>query len=1539
MAHSASVKRSASPRTQPVATENVGGDLVPPPSSSDVATRFSPATQAWLRESFPAPTAAQAGAWQRIASSDEGAVLVVAPTGSGKTLAAFLWSIDRLASTPRPPDKQRLRVLYVSPLKALAADVERNLRSPLMGIRNTAARLGLELPEITVGLRTGDTPAEERRRFATHPPDILITTPESLFLLLTSKARDALRHVDTVIVDEVHAVVSTKRGAHLALSLERLDLLLARPARRIGLSATVRPVDEVARFLAGYASPDAPRPVHVVQPPADKTLEITVEVPIEDFSEMGSVAELAPNTLTLPPTRYGAGGGARSGASVDRKTVWPAIESRLVEIIGAHRSTIVFTNSRRLAERLCARINDVAGAEIARAHHGSVSRDERLQTEDALKSGRLAAVVATSSLELGIDMAAVDLVVQVESPPSVASGLQRIGRAGHQVGAVSRGVMFPKWRGDLVECAVVAERMQAGDIESMHCPRNPLDVLAQHIVAMAAVDVWEVDALEAAVRRAASFHALPRAAFDGVIDMLSGLYPSDDFAELRARVTYDRVTGRIEGRAGAQRLAVTSGGTIPDRGLFGVYLVSGDERGGKRVGELDEEMVYESRRGEVFVLGSSSWRIEDITHDRVLVSPAPGEPGKLPFWHGDTVGRPVELGRAHGRFLRELTDAAPSDARERLRRDGLDARAAESLLEYLSEQRLAAGTLPDDVTIVVERFVDELGDWRLCIHSPFGARVHAPWSLAIAARARERLGVEVQCMYTDDGIVLRLPEADQTLPLEYVVFEADEIEGLVTAEVGGSALFASRFRECAARALLLPRRRPGSRTPLWQQRQKSANLLTVAAGYGSFPVVLEAMRECLQDVFDVPALRGLMADIASRAVRVVQVQTERASPFATALLFGYIGAFIYDGDAPLAERRAQVLSLDTALLAELLGQAELREIIDGDALIELERTLQRRTPERAIRHVDDAQDALRMLGDLSRDELMARGADAEMVTALEQLRRAVTVQVAGESRYIAIEDAGRYRDALGVLLPPGIPSAFLTSVNDPVTDLVARYARTHGPFQPQEVAARFGFGVAVVAAALQRLEAAGRVARGEFRPGGHGLEWCDVEVLRAVRRRSLAKLRREVEPVPPLALARFLPIWQGVRAGDSQSARGGVSRRLPDAVLRVVEQLQGASVPASALETLVFASRVEGYVPSLLDELCAAGEVVWTGHGSIGADDGWVRLYLAEDADLLRPVEAPAVLSALARRVLAVLEQGGATFFRRIVDGVMRDGGEGALTDADVLAALWEAVWAGRVSNDTLGPLRAYLSSGASSSARRTSRHGRRGPALPSRMGPPAGAGRWWALEPPQGEATRRSKALADQLLARHGVVTRGAVQSEEVAGGFAGVYDVLSAFEASGRCRRGYFVEGLGASQFAAQGAVDRLRAVGEGDGAALLLAATDPANPYGAALPWPDAGDEGHRPGRKAGAVVMLRDGALVMYLERGGRTALVFTDDVDALAAAASGLAQAGRDGRVGRIVIERVRGESIFGTPLGAALRAAGLRETHRGLQLGGGAGGV
>jgi ATP-dependent Lhr-like helicase len=1551
---------------------------VPASSQGTAATaleRFSTPTRAWFEAAFAEPTPAQVGAWDAIGRGRH--ALVVAPTGSGKTLSAFLWSLDRLLSSSPPSDRAtRCRVLYVSPLKALAVDVERNLRAPLTGIRHTADRLGVTVPEVRVGLRSGDTPAADRRRLAAAPPDVLITTPESLFLMLTSQARESLRGVETVIVDEVHAVAGTKRGAHLAVTLERLDALLERPAQRIGLSATVRPLEEVARFLGGSA------PVEVVAPPSTKRWDLRVVVPVEDMTAPEAYDDARGRPATAPagdaPPPAGPtgddpfadlfGGQPPAVAPVrgsQGQSLWPHIEERVVDLVEQHRSTIVFANSRRLAERLTARLNEIATARahggdgpaqgpevlIAKAHHGSVSKEQRALIEDDLKRGRLPCVVATSSLELGIDMGAVDLVVQIESPPSVASALQRVGRAGHQVGEVSRGVLFPQHRGDLAQTAVAVERMRTGAIESLRVPTNPLDVLAQQVVAATALEEWGVENLFALVRRSAAFTSLPRSAFDATLDLLSGRYPSDEFAELRPRIVWDRVTGRLTARPGAQRLAVTSGGTIPDRGLFGVFLVGG-EGPGRRVGELDEEMVYESRVGDVFALGATSWRIEDITHDRVLVSPAPGVPGRLPFWRGDSLGRPAELGEAVGALVRELGSLPAGRAAELARSRGLDAWAADNLVAYLGEQQEATAVLPTDRTLVVERFRDELGDWRLVVHSPYGTPVHAPWALAINARLRERYGIDGQAVASDDGIVIRIPDTDAEPPTgEVVVFDPDEVDDVVTAEVGGSALFASRFRECAARALLLPRRDPGRRSPLWQQRQRAAQLLEVASKYPSFPIVLEAVRECLQDVYDLPSLVGLMRRLDRREVQVTDVRTTSPSPFSRSLLFGYVAQFVYQGDSPIAERRAAALALDQGLLAELLGRAELRELLDADVLADVQAELQRTAADRRARDTEGVADLVRLLGPLRADEVDARTTDAvDSLASLRELaraRRVVAVRMAGEERWAVVEDVGRLRDGLGVPVPPGTPDAFTEPVEDPLGDLVSRYARTHGPFTSEDVATRLGLGTAVVRHALHRLAGHGRVLEGEFRPSGSGQEWCDAEVLRRLRRRSLARLRKEVEPVEPAVLGRFLTAWQHVRP-----RRGGLHG--VDGVLTVLDQLSGCPVPASALESLVLPARVRDYSPAFLDELTAAGEVHWAGHGTLPGHDGWISLHLADSSPLTLPAPEPLEAelgSGLHRAVVDALAPGGAWFFRQLSDGV------GGTDDRTLSAVLWDLVWAGHLSNDTLTPLRALLRGGGAAHRTRrppprtrTRTGGGRGAGararMPARTGPPETGGRWALLPEIEDDPTRRAHAAAEGLLERHGVVTRGAVVSERVPGGFAAVYKVLAQLEETGRCRRGYFVEGLGAAQFGSSGAVDRLRTFTElspdAEPVAVALAATDPASPFGAALPWPERATDAdsasrtrHRPGRKAGAMVVVVDGALTLYVERGGRTLLTWSEDPARLAVAARALADAAHEGALGRLTVARADGATLLGrtdTALRTALDTAGFVATPQGLRL-------
>ncbi|MFN0146192.1 MAG: DEAD/DEAH box helicase [Dehalococcoidia bacterium] len=1474
---------------------------MPAAAATPVLDLFSPVARSWFTGAFATPTRAQELGWQAIASGKH--TLLLAPTGSGKTLAAFLWCLDRLSVEPiedrtiagRDGRRKRVgvRTLYISPLKALSYDVERNLRAPLAGLRIAAAREGLEPPDITVATRTGDTPTREREEIRRDPPDILITTPESLYLMLTSRSREVLRSVDTVIVDEIHTMAGTKRGAHLALSLERLEALTQRPFQRVGLSATQRPLAEIAKYLGGD------RPVEIADAGIAKELDLKVIVPVDDM-DRPELSTLHPNAQHLVGTGFEGSG----------PSMWPALYMELLDLVRGHRSTLIFVNNRRLAERIALRINEIAGEELLRAHHGSVSREQRLDIEERLKAGLLPGLVCTSSLELGIDMGAVDLVVQVESPKSVARGLQRVGRAGHQVGAPSTGRIFPKFRGDLLECAVVVQRMHKGLIERTEIPKNPVDVLAQQIVAMCAIDDWAVSDLERMVRRAYNFATLSRDALEAVLGMLSGQYPSDEFADLKPRIIWDRDRDLLSSRRDARLIAIVNAGTIPDRGLYGVFLGVG----GPRVGELDEEMVYESRAGETFMLGATTWRIEQITRDQVIVSPAPGEPGKMPFWRGDGIGRPLELGRAIGEFTRTISAVKDRGrAIETLVADhDLDDRAANNLLAYLAAEKEATGALPTDRAIVVERFRDELGDWRLVILTPFGGRVHAPWSQAIEAILTVSSGFDVQTLWSDDGIAIRFAGGEEPPPTDQLFPSPDEVEELVINRLADTPLFAAHFRENAGRALLLPRNRPGQRSPLWLQRQRSANLLAVASRYGSFPIILETYRECLRDVFDLPGLKEILAQVASREIRIVTAETTEASPFARSLLFDYIAAYMYEGDAPLAERRAQALTLDRNLLRDLLGEDELRELLDPDALLQVELELQCLADNRKARNADQLHDLVRRLGDLSEDEIRDRVTSPDAVAGwLQELlasHRACPVRIAGELRWIAMEDAGRYRDALGVSPPLGVPEVFLRKSEDALDGLTARFARTHAPFLGADPALRWAVPESLVRSALEALERAGSVVHGDFRPGGHEREWCDAEVLRMLRRRSLARLRREVEAVDGPAFARFLASWHGLNG----TADG--LQRLREAL----GQLEGLALPASVLEGSVLPGRVDGYHPRLLDELGAAGEVIWVGRGSLGRDDGRIALFRREAFALLAGPPPAEPGEGLARDLLNVLRTRGASFFVDLARQLTANARE-------IVEALWELVWAGLVTNDTFAPVRALA----------WPHHAAKSPRRNGSPIPPEVSGRWWALDYGEGSVgTLRAHALATSLLQRYGVVTRESVTGEGVAGGFGAVYPVLKAMEESGRVRRGYFIEGLGGAQFALPGAVERLRAHRDPpeEPVVLILAATDPANAYGAALPYPKREGEDRRAlARAAGARALLVDGAPVLYLDRGCRSVVTlpaFEDERMARLAVEALAAEPGDGGRPRSI--ERIDGLPAAESPRAGPFLGAGFAPGYRGL---------
>jgi len=1644
----------------------------------DPFANFHPVTAEWFGAVFDGPTAPQRLGWPVIARGEN--ALILAPTGTGKTLAAFLWCLDRLMLGQRSENRGQgsedrgrksgikgpgCRVVYVSPLKALAVDVERNLRSPLAGMANMAARRGVAFHEPTIHVRTGDTPQRERARFHRQPAEILITTPESLYLLLTSQASEALRTVDTVIIDEIHALVPTKRGAHLALTLERLEALTKRPLQRIGLSATQRPLEEVARFLGGATcggadarfslaedslTPDpgsaacdgtdlvgaplepysakneeqelipdpsslfpgalenAPRyrAVTIVNAGAPKQLKLRIEVPVEDMARLGQQEEIPSGPASQAPKRV---------------SIWNAIHPRLLEIVRERNSTILFVNSRQVAERLAGALNELAGEAIARAHHGSLAAAQRSIIEEQLKAGQIKALCATSTLELGIDMGAVDLVIQIEAPPSVASGMQRIGRAGHHVNAVSEGILFPKYRADLVACAAVTRAMHDGHIESTRYPRNPLDVLAQQIVAIVAhppgvvtqkrakvlrrtgnrgfvethpggknkdaarmghpelfdgeaaeftQDIVEeakpevgVDFLFELVRGAAPFAGLTRAAFEGVLDLLSGRYPSDEFAELRPRLTWDRIRNVLTARNGAGRLAILNAGTIPDRGLYGVFLAHSEGKS-VRVGELDEEMVFESHPGETFILGASTWRIDEITHDRVLVTPAPGEPGKMPFWKGDGPGRPLEFGRRIGAMVRELRALPKAAALARLVSEhDLDPGAAENLMQFLADQEAATDAVPDDRTVVIERCRDELGDWRVCVLTPFGSRIHIPWAMAVSARIRAAGGPEVETLWGDDGFVVRFPDTDEPPDPDWFLVESAEAMQLVLRQLGTTALFAGRFREAAGRALLLPRRRADARSPLWQLRKRSYDLLSVASRYPSFPLLLEAYRECLRDVFDMPALVETLRAIEQRQLRVHVVETRKPSPFASSLLFSYVANFLYDGDAPLAERRAQALTIDQDQLRELLGEADLRELLDADAIAEVEEAAQCLAEAWRARSADGIHDLCLRLGDLTREEVGRRVEAPELLSHLSthidrlvRSRRLLELRIAGERRLIAAEDAARYRDGLGIPLPPGLPTALLEPVAHPVLELVRRYARTHGPFTVRDPAERFALDAAAVEAALRQLAQEGRVLEGGFLPGGLHREWCDAEILRQIRRKSLAKLRREVEPVEQYTLARFLTHWQGLL-----SPRRGPNL---DALLDAVESLQGAPLPASLVESAILPARIGDYAAAGLDTLIAAGEVAWAGVEPMGERDGRIALFLADKLPLLaqsRPLAEP--LTEKEEKLLAVLESTGASFFDPLHQAL------GGGYPGETIEALWSLVWRGLITNDSLHALRAYI---AKPETARTPRRMQTGTAFRSRRTtPPTAQGRWSLLPVRAKEgggptSTEASHALALQLLNRYGVLLREHVAAENVPGGFSAVYDVLKALEESGRIRRGYFVAGLGATQFALPAAVDLLRQLRNAPPAEkpefVQLAATDPANPYGSVLRWPElpVAEEDAEIGvptdrsssvgwqtaprvltRAAYAEVILRNGQLVAWLRKGNPNILVFLpaeepERTQAAAGLAHFLCTRGqerlRGGGQQGVLITTINGQPVAGHPMARFLMDAGFHPGPLGMHL-------
>ena len=1664
---------------------------------AEAMASFSEPVRRWFADAFGAPTAVQAEAWQAIARGEN--ALVIAPTGSGKTLAAFLWAIDTLmgekARVAEAGEKwvRGVRVLYVSPLKALGADVDRNLQGPLSAISELAAvesaRRGAKAPEIRTAMRTGDTPADERRKIARNPPDILITTPESLYLMLTSSAREALRTVETVIVDEVHALAGDKRGAHLSLSLERLDDLLEAPAQRIGLSATVRPRDEVARFLGGA------HPVTVVATEAPPSLDLSVRVPVRDMTavpafggfagagdgtrQRGAGPRRAPVENAWKSDRAlravmaeGASPAPHPDSRLGSSSIWPHIEAAILDEVLAHKSTIVFVNSRGLCEKLTARLNElyakrlgldaphseVAGfwaaagsgdatafgddavrgvptgsdamrgapgasfrsdigsttalvtepaVVIAKAHHGSVSKEKRLQVERELKAGELPCVVATSSLELGIDMGSIDLVLQVAAPLSVASGLQRVGRANHQVGGRSQGVIFPRTRVEVIDAAVMAEGMEAGAIESTRLVRNALDVLAQQTVATVAMapDGLPADDWLACVRRSACYADLGRRSFEGVLDMLAGRYGSGEVAEFAPRILWDRETGLLTPRPGSQRLAVTAAGTIPDRGMFSVVLPEGDARQGRRrVGELDEEMVMESRVGDIIALGTSTWRIKEIGADRVIVEAAPGRAARLPFWHGEAIGRPYETGRARGALVRALDggiaraaerDEAPINRseegamapalRDRLTADGLDEDARRNLAALIEAQRACIGAVPTDRRLVVETCPDETGDMRVILHSPFGRRVHEPWALAVAHRVTTALGFDPQAVASDDGIVLRVPAAEDALPgSDLFRFDSDELESIVRERVGFTALFAARFRECAARALLMSPTAPGKRAPLWQQRLKGGQLLEAARREEDFPIVLEALRECLQDVFDLSALHKVMDGLASGSIKMSEVRTAAPSPFAAPLVFGYLGEHLYEGDLPHAERQASLLSVDPTLLGELLGTGAVEDMLDTEVVARTVAELQRTADGWKARGAEGVADLLRELGPLTVEEIAVRtegGEVAVLLADLEAAHRAFSAVISGEKRWAAADDGPRLSAVLGIVAP--LWAQREGKLSRPLDGLAARFARTHGPFDSEEAACTLGVGVALAAESLERLAAEGRLVRlGPDR-------WADGAVLARLRSRSLARAREAVRPVPANAYVRFLLDRQDIaRAGEPTLA--GI-----DGVAQVIAQFEGVALPMEQWEREVLPARVPDYRPAMLDELIAAGEVLWAASTvgeahpisffptdsplaplPVDAQAGVAEASAAEPGELEDPS-----LDAIVRHVLVA--QGPLTF-RALTDGAAQLAGPVARTDREVAEALQRLVWKGEATSDGLGfPRAGGLAAAASASAaggqtpppsrrRASSRRGRSlhsearraaraavvGRQVASTAFDAALAGRWSALAPSGQSSTVQAVALVESLLDRYGVVTRDIALAAGVPGGLSTLYPVLRAMEEAGDLARGMFVEGMGPAQFAQRETVEALRASAQpADASApaslVALPADDPACLFGAGIPWPDvawdaAGEApaadsalvAARPSRREGALVVVADGAPVLWAAPRLKSLLAFSADEKLLEAAVAALvasvrAALKREGASAarrKIVVEHFNGRDVLATPAASWLQGAGLVRLPDGFRL-------
>lgn len=1685
---------------------------------------FTPAVAEWFASAFHEPTDIQARAWEAIRKGDN--TLVIAPTGSGKTLAAFLSAIDAIAAdkakaTGSAPRAAGTRILYVSPLKALGADVERNLSAPLAAIAaRQAAASDASVAQITVGVRTGDTPPSVRARLVRNPPDILITTPESLYLMLTSKARSALSTIQTVIVDELHSIAGTKRGTHFSLSLERLDALLKEPAQRIGLSATIKPVGTAAKFLGGT------HPVSVVQDDSPPAFDLSVIVPVKDMtnvqpftgssgftgmhptrkvtaqeawktdsalkahlrskaSQAGAQAADMANADADASTSTSPNAGAHTGTDVSGSaadaspqsvpdtrlgsaTIWPYIESSVLDQVLAHKSTIVFVNSRGVCEHLTARLNEayakrqgrtspssahtlegmairsemrsttllVAASEepIAKAHHGSVSKEHRQRIEHELKSGQLRCVVATSSLELGIDMGEVDLVIQVAAPFSVSSGLQRIGRANHQVDGKSLGLIYPRTRHEILDTAFVTEGMFAGTIEETRLVEDALDVLAQQTAAEVAAhpEGLDPDAWYGLVRRSACYEHLGRAPFDAVIAMLAGASSLEEGAAFAPRVDYDRAAGLLKPLPRTQKLAINAAGTIPDRGLYPVMLATGSEKGGrKRVGELDEEMVHESRIGDVIILGTSTWRITEITNDRVVVAPAPGRTARLPFWHGEGTGRSLEAGRRRGALQRRLSAATGKDGTlddplaSELSSLGFDENGLENLGSLIALQRSDTGALPSDELVILEVCPDETGAWYLVIHSPFGKRVHEPWALAISQRMSARYGFDPQSATSDDGIILRIPfEEDSTITPDLVQFAPDEIADIVSAAVTGTALFAGRFRECAARALLMGTSAPGKRTPLWQQRMRAGQLLEAVRYDPSFPIYIEAIRECLDDVYDLHGLCALMEDLETRTVTVRVVRTERPSPFASPLLFGYVADHIYDLDMPHGERNRALLSVDPDLLGELLGMPDALALLEPDALAEVQLELQRVIPHRKLSGREGAAELLRQLGPLTEEEMQARlilttapeGEDAasapalivaQLLDDLEAQHRACALALDGQRIWATPEDGLRLRGLRGGTLPEwvehwadALPPADREARAG--TALAAKLLSSHSLASATQMASWLGVGHDVAEDALRALEAKGtakrlsvstaarsiitrandqledRLAAEDIVPQANvpllpteDVVWVSRDILKRLRLRSRDVIEEAVKPVDAGACARLILRLQGLDGHAHPSPE--------DALADCISLFEGVAYPPALWEAVIFPARVPGYRPALLDDLLGSEEVLWTAVPDAGkpahtmsvalfpTDSPFAPERVDPSMGTVEPMTSQAIVASdhpgapdaaadpLKAELLSLLCREGSMTCASLAQRMQALSADEPVSLTALGAALKDLAREGRITSTTFGfprtpdaaPAKATRAKAPSSRRRVSSRRAAyRSQALAEskrafkeglvagRQSLEALEGTWSALAAPFASPTEEAIAAVESILDRYGVVCPKTIDAAGLKGGMQGVYAVLRGMEDAGEVVRGEFVEGLGASQFARRNTVEELRSA-PGESSMIVLAGNDPAMIYGSILPWPSSPSP-VAPAAKEGCLVVLEGGIPVLFASKRLKELITFTADEATLDEAACTLIRSVEDtlrrGPASRMrekhIVERLDGESIYGTPLEKALATLGLiRDTH------------